>query len=288
MKKTTVILLLVTFLAACTRTEYIPVTGKYAYLVDNAVFMVKDGKWGLYDQTYEQVAVPPVYDTIYFTKDHPIGFVAILNGKKTFFTSRTYDMHSIPFDSFGKNTEPQALSDHYKFRNGSDSVYCLIDGYYDNPMYVSYDGEELYGPYEDYFFLTRERLAFKKNGLWGIYDREKKKEVLSPAYRSLFAVNLIRTENSYLRVDENLLLLVQTTDGEWETLDWKGRSGVPDVLHIDPRWMSKPVIDYSQSGHPDLRRFGSCNLRIRTGRDDIVYAEVQKNVGQQKSIYLDY
>lgn len=288
MKKATYIILLATSLAACTRTEYIPITGKYSGHVDNAVFMVKDGRWGLYDQNYEQEAIPPVYDTIYFTKDHPIGFVAILDGKKTFFTSRTYDMHSIPFDSFEKNTELQALSDHYKFRNGSDSVYCLIDGYYDYPMYVSYDGEELYGPYEDYFFLTRERLAFKKDGLWGIYDREKKKELFSPAFRSLFAVRLLRTKNGYLRVDENMLLLVQTADGKWQTLDWKGRSGVPDALHIDPQWMNKRVIDYSQSGHPDLWRFGSCNLRERTGRNDIGYAAVQKNVGQQKSIYLDY
>ena len=68
-------------------------------------------------------------------------------------------------------------------------------------------------------------------------------------------------------------------DGKWETLDWKGRSGVPDALHIDPQWMNKQVIDYSQSGHPDLWRFGSCNLRERTGRYDIGYAAVQKNVG---------
>lgn len=77
-------------------------------------------------------------------------------------------------------------------------------------------------------------------------------------------------------------------DGKWQTLDWKGRSGVPDALHIDPQWMNKRVIDYSQSGHPDLWRFGSCNLRERTGRYDIGYAAVQKNVGQQKRIYLDY
>ena len=287
MNKTIGIILIVSSLAACTKTEYIPVTGKYADLVDNAMFMIKDGKWGLYDKIYEQTPIPPVYDTVYFTNNHPIGFVAIQDGKKTFFTT-SYDIHSIPFDSFEKNTELQALSEHYKFHTENDSVYCLIDGYYDHLMFVTYDGEELYGPYEDYFFLTKERLAFKKDGLWGIYDREKKTEMFSPVYRSLFAVKLVRTKNGYLHVDENMLLLVQTADGKWQTLDWKGRSGVPDALHIDPQWMKKRVIDYSQSGHPDLRRFGSCNLRERTGRNDIGYATVQKCVGQQQSIYLDY
>ena len=105
-------------------------------------------------------------------------------------------------------------------------------------------------------------------------------------YSSLTRTEYIPVTGKYAYLVDNAVFMVK--DGEWETLDWKGRSGVPDVLHIDPLWMSKPVIDYSQSGHPDLRRFGSCNLRIRTGRDDIGYAAVQKNVGQQKRIYLDY
>lgn len=296
MKKSVVIAAFAVCLFFTGCVKYVPIGGDWIDR-DRATFFIKNRKYGMmeiykYNKTRKTV-IPAIYDTLYW-HDAPCGFIAHQGDKKVFYTKEYYsDIQSFPFKKYYSDSRKARTG--YIFYESPDSLYVLYDGLSkakDNMVQVDYYNQSrsiVYGPCEDFYKITSNQVAMKKNGLWGLYNEGLGKYVLPHEYRRIYAVLYYRYGfgcQSGDIIDVNYLLLVQDRNGEWNTLDYKGRPA--KGISVSPEILKLKVMDFEKIRRNIVPgwRVGSRNLSYKNDNGEVGFASIDVCVGNKQPIFL--
>lgn len=251
----------------------------------NAEYIIKGDKWGIYNKTYNRIATPAIYDSIRW-HESPSGFIAYKGNEKFFLQKETYkdSMMAVQFHNIEKIDNHQgAWVTGWKLNTTNGHCYALDDGVvYSNVVggVVANKTETIInGPYDDFYYLSRNLLAANVNGLWGVNRKDTGNNIISYKYKKLFYIKLIREYedrwSSYNGIDTNYMLLVQNPNGNWGTIDWEGNP-VPNELIIKQEWISRKLedIDYIKRW-PGEWHSGRVCLRKRYGNETVGGAIIQ-------------